>query len=102
MHGERIPQRHPESIRDDLGRLVLALDQNRELVAADAGQCVGRSDGSLKSRTHGAQQLVTRGVTEPIVDLLEVVEVDEDEHESCRRVPPRRVAPRTTAGWAGP
>ena len=82
MHGERIPKRHPQSVGDDLGRIVFRFDQNRELVSADAGQRVGRPDASPEPVGDGAQQFVTRGMAELIVDLLEVVEVDEDEHES--------------------
>ena len=42
---------------------------------------VGVADASLQPFAHRAQQFVTPCMTEPVVDLLEVVEVDEDQHE---------------------
>jgi hypothetical protein len=70
-----------DPVSDDFGRLKLAVDQDRELVAADAGQRVGRSDAPPKPLADREQQLVAACVAEPIVDLLEVVQVDEYQHE---------------------
>ena len=81
MHRERISQRDPQPVGDDLGFLRLTVDQYRELVATDAGQRVGICHAALEPLAHRAQQFVARGVAEPIVDLLEVVEIDEDQHE---------------------
>ncbi len=78
---ERVAQRHPEPIGDHLRVLLLPVDQDRELVAADPGQRVGVGDAPAQPLPHGAQQVVPGGVTEPVVDVLEVVEVDEDQHE---------------------
>ena len=61
------------------GRAGVALEvgqQEHELVAAVAGEQVGRAGAAGEPRGDLAQQLVAGGVPERVVDELEVVEVD--------------------------
>ena len=53
-----------------------ALEEDRELVAAEAGDGVARSQQGPETLGDDAQQAVTRGMPEAVVDRLEVVEVD--------------------------
>jgi hypothetical protein len=57
--------------------LVQRVDQQQELVAADAGQGVAGSDQGAHPLGHRAQQRVAHRVAVEVVDLLEVVQVDE-------------------------
>ena len=79
-HGEaeRLGERLPDAVADRdglLGRLEVAADHD-ELVAADAGERVDAADRGTHARRDAAQQLVAERVTEPVVHLLEPVEVD--------------------------
>ncbi len=56
--------------------LVGVRQQDGELVPAHAGQQVARAQRLLQARTDEGQQVVTDGVPEAVVDLLEPVEVD--------------------------
>ena len=58
-----------------------AVDEHGELVPADACQRVTVGHAPQQPLPHGLQQLVAGRVPEPVVDLLEVVEVQEDQHE---------------------
>ncbi len=64
------------------GRLGLdqVLGQDDEFVATQSGHGVVTPDHLLQAGGDGHQQAVARGVTEPVVDGLEVVEVEEEEH----------------------
>ena len=81
MDRERISKCHADAVGDHLGLLRFAVDQYRELVSPDAGQRVGLADATLEPLAYRAQQFVAPGVAEPVVDLLEIVEIDEDQHE---------------------
>ena len=84
------------------GGSPFATDEDRELVAADACQRVPFADAPAESLADRAQKLVAARVAEPVVDLFEIVEVDEDQHERAdgdRLIEPLR---RTAAGWAAP
>ena len=66
----------------DRHRLVLvgeAVDQDAELVAAEAGDDVAGAQVGAQPRRHRAQQLVAGVVAEAVVDQLEVVEVEEED-----------------------
>ena len=73
------------------GASMSSRDQYRELVAADAGERVTFSDAPLQSLAHRAKQLVASCVPEPIVDFLEIVDIDVDQHEFA--VPHRILEP---------
>src|SRR3712207_8092601 len=59
-------------------------DEDRELVAAEAGEGVLGADGGLQHPAHLADEPVPGGVPEAVVDALEAVEVEErsEEHTS--------------------
>ena len=61
--------------------VAAVLEQDRELVAAQAGRGVGRAQGRLQALADLGQQLVARGVPERVVDRLEVVEVHEQDRD---------------------
>ena len=56
-------------------------EQHRQFVTAQSKDRTGRRDGAHRARTELAQQFVARRVTEGVVDLLEVIEVDVEEGE---------------------
>ena len=76
----------------DRHRLVLvgeAVDQDAELVAAEAGDDVAGAQVGAEARRDRAQQLVAGVVAEAVVDQLEVVEVEEEDPDrACRRPTP--------------
>jgi hypothetical protein len=55
------------------------LEQDGELVAAQAGHGVLAAHAGLEPGGHGHQQVVTGGVAQLVVDRLEVVQVDEEQ-----------------------
>ena len=57
-------------------RLVGVLEQDRELVAAEAGDGVGRAHRVGQALADVAQKLIAGVVPEAVVDLLEPVEVE--------------------------
>jgi hypothetical protein len=63
-----------------------ALDHHDELVAADAPQQVLRAQDRAQPLRHLAQQRVTGGVAEAVVDDLEAVEVAEQHADGALRV----------------
>ena len=74
---------------DDVGRQVFRVDhrpglveEDRELVAADPGHGVGGPEAGGQAVGHAAEQHVARGVTQGVVDRLEVVEVDEGDGQA--------------------
>ena len=85
-HGDVVAgDRHrvAEAVEQSLGDVDRAVDaaavleQDRELVAAEAGGGVAGAGGAADAIGDGLQQLVADGVAERVVDRLEVVEVDE-------------------------
>ena len=91
-----------EGRRDAIGdrdRLVLVgetVDQDPELVAAEAGDDVPRPQVGPQPRRDRPQQLVAGVVAEAVVDQLEVVEVEEEDSDrrAGDRRPPQRVGQR--------
>ena len=82
------------------------LDQDGELVAAEAPGEVDGADRGRQARRHLDEQLVTGAVAEPVVDRLEAVEVDEQHGHVvavvvARRRPRARPGRGTGCGWAG-
>ena len=65
-----------------------AVEQHAELVAAEPGRDVARSQGAPQALGDDPQQLVTRGVAEEVVDALEAVEVDEEQRARARGLDP--------------
>ncbi len=61
--------------------VVIVLEQDRELVAAEPGGGVARAELVLEPLRRRDQQLVARGVTEAVVDRLEAVEVEHDDRD---------------------
>src|SRR5206468_9784821 len=59
------------------GILVGSFKQDAELVTADSGHDVAVADAAGKQVGDLDQRLVTRAVTEGVVDHLEAIEVDE-------------------------
>jgi hypothetical protein len=60
---------------------VDVFQQDRELVAAQTGHGIGRADAGPEPFRDQTQQLVTCGVPEAVVDILEPVEVDEQHRQ---------------------
>ena len=85
--------------------LVGALEQQRELVAAEARERVARADDLAAKRSATClQQLVAGVVAEAVVDLLEPVEVDEQHREDAPgalRARERLVEPVAEQGAVG-
>ena len=73
-----MPADHLRDLRcHELGCVAIRFgQQDRELVAAEPREHVGRAAALLQARAQTAQQLVTDTVTEPVVDGLEPVEID--------------------------
>ncbi len=75
--------------RDPLGILEIdVVQQDRELVAAQSGDRVGRADPLAQPPAHQHQQLVPDVVPQRVVDVLEVVQVDQHHHgRGCAGAP---------------
>ena len=67
----------PLGDHDDVLRAVEAVEQDRELVAAEARDGVGRAHALAQALGDRDEQLVADRVAERVVDGLEVVDVDE-------------------------
>ena len=82
-HGQRLLERaaQPLGDRECLRFVGQVLEQHRELVAAEAGGSVLRAERLIDAAGDCAQQLIADGVTEPVVDGLEVVQVEEDHRD---------------------
>ena len=75
----------------------MSASSDRELVAADPPDRVGRPDRPLERLHDPAQQLVAGRVSVPVVDLLEVIDVEHqhrpaDVHWRAARVPSTAIA----------
>ena len=75
---ERRAQPQPGGARR---RLVAGLEDDRELVAAEARERVVVAQELLQARADLAQDLVAGVVAERVVELLEAVEVDQQQRE---------------------
>ena len=75
----RVAQAVEQTLGDVDGAVDAAtvLEQDRELVAAEAGGGVAAADSTADPVGDGLQELVADGMAEGVVDRLEVVEVDE-------------------------
>ena len=71
-----------------LGRL---LQQDRELVAAQPGRRVTGPDELAQTTRDLDEEAVARRVAQPVVDELEVVDVEEDDADGCLVTPQERV-----------
>src|SRR2546430_16140149 len=95
--GERVPQQQLAQPLDELApALGVGLRQDeREFVAAVAGDEVGRADLALHHGAELAQHPVARLLAEPLVDVAQPVHVDHDEREAQRIAagPPALLAP---------
>ena len=67
------------------------LDQDQELVTAEAGRHVGAAQAVVDARGDVAEDPVAEPVAQSVVDRLEVVEVEEEDREELA-APQRRVA----------
>ena len=91
---ERVAQGAPDPPRDGFGRVAdavdrvlsrgLGRDEEEELVAAVAGDCLARARRGAQAPGDRGQELVSGLVTEAVVDQLEVVEVDEEDPDCAR------------------
>ncbi len=95
--GDAERQRQPPAAQVDAGEAALQApadgariglrglgQQQRELLAADAEDAVGRSHAPPQERTDVAQRIVAGHVPARVVELLEVVDVGQDEGEARR------------------
>ena len=82
-----------------------ALEQDRELVAAEPGRGVGAAEHRLQPGRDVDEEPVAHGVAEAVVDGLERVEVDEQHRRgaigSSAGASRGRRDRRTAPGWAG-
>src|SRR3954447_9144836 len=70
---------HPAGHDDRTVLVVVARDDDAELVAAEAGQHVVRAEHAAQARADAPQQLVAGGVAQGVVELLEVVEIEQQQ-----------------------
>ena len=102
LGGHRMPPRRPR--RAAVGQVRADHD---ELVATEAAEDIVRAKAGLEPARHRHQDLVTGAATEPVVDHLQVVEVDEEDGElvltASSLVPlcVRQQFHDRQAGWAG-
>jgi len=71
---------------DRLAGVAQVLEQHGELVAAEAGDGVGRADAGAEPAGDGDEELVADLVAEAVVDDLEPVEVEEEDADGRRRL----------------
>ena len=76
--------------RDGVRLAACAVEQQRELVAAEAGGGVALAEASAQAVGHRAQQLVAGVVSVAVVDRLELVDV-EQQHAHARAAALERV-----------
>ena len=92
--------------RVDLG-VIEALGQHHELIPTETGDGVRRPHQLLEAVGHGHQEAVARRMPEPVVDGLEVVQVEVEEHGAGLAAVQRRrglaqpVGQQGTVGQAG-
>jgi thioredoxin 1 len=86
--GHRRGAQGVEQASGDVRRAGLAADAGREqdeLLAAPARDDVAIAHGGRQAPGHLARHVGARGVAETVVDALEVVEVEQDQHRPARR-----------------
>ena len=82
-HGHRRPHGQVDALGQRSGRrhgVVEVLGQHDELVATQPGNGVRRPDELPEASGHLHQQAVPGGMAEAVVDGLEIVQVEEEEH----------------------
>jgi hypothetical protein len=79
LHSERRAERVQNAIGDLSCICHLVVDQHGELVAAEARDRIRRAEAVAQPRGNLDEKPVTGGVTEPVVDGLEIVEIDEQD-----------------------
>jgi hypothetical protein len=79
---------HALGVADRLSHVDEALEQESELVAAQARHRVDHPHRAPEPHREGDQQLVAEPVPEAVVDDLEAVEVEEEQGEAGARRPP--------------
>jgi len=81
LRGSRKAPEDPFGDRDRVELVGHLVEEDRELVAAEAGHRVAGPDALLEPAGDGQQEGVSGGMTERVVDVLEVVEVEEEDGE---------------------
>ncbi len=79
----RLPQSRDDPFCHTEGGVCVGdpVEQDGELIAAQAGDEVTRPDRLIQALRGDSEQFVARPVTEAVVHILEVVEVDEQHRE---------------------
>src|ERR1700692_625469 len=90
VDAERSLQGSKRALRDGSGTVlgVDAVQQQRELVAAEPGHGVARSQDARESTRERNQEMITDRVAEAVVDELEAIDVQEQHGASEARLPP--------------
>ena len=80
---DRLIERRPDALADRHQRIHTfdTVDENDELVPAQSSNDVTISNRGLESPSHGNQQLVSNGVAECVVDVLEAVQIEKQESD---------------------
>ncbi len=93
---DRPRDRLGEPLRDELDGLLAGhvVAEDRELVAAEAGDDVVRAHGRAQPVGHGHEQAVAGRVTEAVVHHLEAVEVEEQHRDALAVAARRRASSR--------
>ena len=90
VHGLRDPASMRSTMTATASGTALAVDEQHELVAAQARDRVAFAHAALEPIRHRAQQLVADVMAEAVVDELETIEIDEHDREpravSCAAV----------------
>ena len=76
-NGRTQPFGKPQALRG-----LAVVEQQHEFLAAEAGHQVARAQGPAHRLGHGHQGVVTGGMAVGVVELLEVVHVQQDQHHA--------------------
>ena len=95
-HGDRLRERelHALGHRGRLARIADVLQQHGELVAAQPGDGVARTERPAQPARDGLEELVAGLVPEGVVDRLEAVEVEEQHRAAPTAAAPARAPQR--------
>ena len=77
VEGHGLAQRFGEALGERVELCMGRFDENDELVTAEAAHGVLPAGSATQALGERAQQLVSRRVTEAVIDVLEPVDVDE-------------------------